>query len=149
MRKGGQEMNVTGEQGERVEVFFYGLFMDEALLRGKGLNPLNRRVAYVEGFRLRIGERATLVPSEGATAHGVVFSLTRGELDALYSEPSVSAYRPEVVNARTADGGSARALCFNLPAPPSAGERNPLYASKLRELAARLGLPADYVSSIR
>ena len=29
------------------------------------------------------------------------------------------------------------------------GEHNPLYASKLRRLAERLGLPADYVSSIQ
>ena len=140
---------MTEEQAERVEVFFYGLFMDEELLRGKGLNPSNRRAASVEGFRLVIGERATLVPGEGSTAHGVIFTLTRGELEALYSDASVSAYRPEAVNARLAGGGYARALCFNLPARPSAGERNPLYASKLRELAARLGLPAEYVSSIR
>ena len=27
------------ERERRVEVFFYGLFMDEELLRGKGLEP--------------------------------------------------------------------------------------------------------------
>lgn len=135
------------EEG-RVEVFFYGLFMDEAVLREKGLRPLGRRVASVENFRLAVGERATLVPCAGGEAHGVLFSLTHGEVDALYSEDSVSAYRPEAVCAQTADGTFVPALCFNLPAPPAPGERNPLYASKLRELAARLGLPADYVSSI-
>jgi hypothetical protein len=136
-------------EGGRVEVFFYGLFMDEALLREKGLRPEDRRTAYVENFRLVIGERATLVPSAGARAYGVLFSLTRGELDALYSEESVRAYRPEPVSARPDDGKVVHALCFNLSAPPAPGERNPLYASKLRRLAARLGLPADYVSSIR
>jgi hypothetical protein len=105
-------------------------------------------VASVENFRLVIGARATLVPCEGATVHGVVFSLTRGEVDALYGEDSVSAYRPEFVTARLADGGFTRALCFNLPAPPTAGERDGQYASKLRELAARIGLPPGYVSSI-
>jgi hypothetical protein len=134
---------------ERLDVFFYGLFMDEALLRAKGLNPLNRRAARVEDFQLLIGERATLVRREGATTYGVVYTLMRGEVEALYSEESVSAYRPEVLTARLAGGPDARVLCFNLPAPPSAGERNPLYASKLRELAERLGLPAEYVSSIR
>jgi hypothetical protein len=139
---------VTGERVERVEVFFYGLFMDEALLRGKGLSPEDKRVASVEDFRLSIGERATLVRSEGAKAHGVIFSLTSEEVEALYSEESVSAYRPEIVDARTADGRVTRALCFNLPAPPTEEERNALYASKLRELAGRVGLPDDYVSSI-
>ena len=138
-----------GAQEGRVEVFFYGLFMDEAVLREKGLSPEGRRAAWVENFRLVIGERATLVPREGGEAHGVLFSLTHGEVDALYSEESVSAYRPEAVCAQLADGSVVPALCFNLPAPPAAEEHNPLYASKLRRLAARLGLPADYVSSIR
>ncbi|HEV7889135.1 MAG TPA: gamma-glutamylcyclotransferase family protein [Pyrinomonadaceae bacterium] len=140
---------MTEETGASVEVFFYGLFMDEALLRAKGLNPEDRRAAYVEDFQLLIGERATLVRREGARSHGVVYTLTRGGVEALYSDESVSAYRPEVVTARLAGGLDARVLCFNLPAPPSAEERNPLYASKLRELAERLGLPAEYVSSIR
>src|SRR4051812_24941219 len=140
---------MTEEQGVRVEVFFYGLFMDEALLRGKGLNPEGRRLASVEDFRLVIGERATLARCEGATVYGVLFSLTRVEVEALYSEKSVSAYRSEVVSACSDDGRVTRALCFNLPSPPLTHERNPLYASKLRELAERIGLPADYVSSIR
>lgn len=135
------------EEG-RAEVFFYGLFMDEAVLREKGLRPSGRRVASVEDFRLVVGRRATLVPCAGAEAHGVLFSLTHEEVDALYSEESVSAYRPEAVCAQLADGTAVPALCFNLPTPPAPEERNPPYASKLRELAARLGLPADYVSSI-
>ena len=137
-----------GEAG-RVAVFFYGLFMDESLLREKGLSPEGRRPACVENFRLVLGARATLVPSAGGEVHGVLFSLTHEEVDALYSEASVSAYRPEAVCAQLADGTAVPALCFNLPAQPSEGERNPQYASKLRELAARLGLPPDYVSSIR
>ena len=140
---------MTEERAGRVEVFFYGLFMDEALLRGKGLNPENRRAAYVEDFRLVIGERATLVRREGARAHGFVYTLTRGEVEALYSEESVSAYRPEVLTAHFEDGSDGRAVCFNLPSPPSGEGRNMPYASKLRGLAERLGLPADYVSSMR
>lgn len=132
-----------------MDIFFYGLFMDEALLRDKGLNPRNRRIASVENFRLVIGARATLVPYTGHTVHGVLFSLTDEEVDALYSEPSVSAYRPETVPARLEDGSVTEAQCFNLPVPPSSDERNPQYASKLRELATRIGLPPDYVSSIQ
>ena len=139
---------MTEEGGGRVDVFFYGLFMDDALLREKGLNPEDRRLASVENFRLVVGARATLVPCAGATAYGVLFSLSRGEVDALYSEDSVSAYRPEAVAAQLPDGRFVPALCFNLPAPPSADERNPQYASKLRELAQRIGLPHAYVSSI-
>ncbi len=46
----------------KIDVFFYGLFMDEALLKTKGVIPANLRYASVLGFQLRIGNRATLVP---------------------------------------------------------------------------------------
>jgi hypothetical protein len=140
---------MTEEKVRRISVFFYGLFMDEVLLREKGLNPKDRRVASVENFCLVIGNRATLVPCANHTAYGVLFSLTHAEVDALYAEASVSAYRPEAVFARLADGSVIPSLCFNLPVPPSPTERNPQYASRLRELAARIGLPPDYVASIQ
>lgn len=140
---------MTGEKVRRIDVFFYGLFMDDALLREKAINPVGRRMASVENFALVIGARATLVPRSGRTAHGVLFSLTHSEVAALYSEDSVSAYRPEAVSAHLADGSVIPALCFNLPVPPSREERNPQYVSKLRELAARIGLPPSYVSSIQ
>lgn len=140
---------MTEERAGRVEVFFYGLFMDEELLRAKGLNPENPRAASVDDFQLAIGARATLVRRAGARAHGVVYTLARGEVEDLYSDESVGAYRPEVVTANLAGGHVEQVVCFNLPAPPSREERNPLYASRLRALAERLGLPADYVASIR
>jgi hypothetical protein len=38
------------ERERRVEVFFYGLFMDEELLRGKGLEPEGGEIAAIDGF---------------------------------------------------------------------------------------------------
>ena len=142
-------MSLSGQSDvRRIDVFFYGLFMDDSLLRQKGIDPQNRRMASLENFSLIIGDRASLIPSPGGTVYGVLFSLTHSELDALYSEDSVSAYRPEAVLANLSDGSVASALCFNLPAPPSKNERNPEYAAKLRELASRIGLPLTYVSTI-
>lgn len=140
---------ITEAKTGRVDVFFYGLFMDETLLREKGMNPLNRRLSSVENFSLVIGARATLVPCESGMVHGVLFSLTQSEVDELYSEASVSVYRSEAVFVRLADGSVTPALCFNLPAPPSIEERNPQYVSKLKDLAGRIGLPPGYVSSIQ
>ena len=122
--------------------------MDEALLREKGMDPVNRRIAAAENFCLVIGARATLVPCASGMVHGVVFALTRSEVDKLYSEDSVSIYRPEAISVRLGDGSVIPALCYNLPSPPLAEERNAQYASKLRALAERIGLPPDYVSSI-
>ena len=132
----------------RIDVFFYGLFMDEALLQAKGIEPQQRRLAALENFRLMIGERATLIPSPGHTVHGVVFSLSHAEIDSLYAEASVSVYRPEAVMARVPNGETVPSLCFNLPAPPAATARNPQYAAKLKAVAARIGLPAEYVETI-
>lgn len=132
----------------RADVFFYGLFMDEELLRSKGVRPEAPEPAAIDGFVLRIGRRAALVPSSGGRVHGLLFSLTLSELDRLYSEPSVQAYKPQAVLVRLASGGVTAALCYNLEEPLSPGEHNPEYAAKLRVLARKVGLPAEYVASL-
>jgi hypothetical protein len=132
----------------RVDVFFYGLFMDHRLLEGKGIQPGDIRVAAVSGFQLRVGARATLVPAPAAEVYGVLMRLSHADLDRLYSEPSVQAYRPEPVLAVDRNGATVAALCYNLPQPPAPAEHDPEYAAKLRTLAQQLGLPSDYVSSI-
>jgi hypothetical protein len=133
---------------KRVDVFFYGLFMDANMLRTKGVHPLNLRQARVDGAALRLGERATLVPEVGASVHGILMSLAHSELDRLYSEPSVSAYRPEPVLAILGGREGVPALCFNLPDAPNEFQPNMKYAAKLRATAERLGLPADYIAKI-
>jgi len=55
----------------RIDAFFYGLFMDIDILREADVAPVNPRRAYVDDFALRIGQRATLLPSTGGRAYGV------------------------------------------------------------------------------
>jgi len=131
------------------DVFFYGLFMDNELLRAKGLAPGRAELASVDGLSLRIGQRAALVPAPGSRVHGVVVSLTLADLDRLYSEPSVQAYKPQAVLANLATGGVIAALCYNLSQPPPPTERNPEYATKLRAVAQKVGLPPEYVESLQ
>jgi hypothetical protein len=133
----------------RADVFFYGLFMDQDLLRSKGCVPEGAERASVPGFALRIGQRAALVPDGTGRAHGIVMSLTLAELERLYSEPSVRAYQPQAVLAHLASGGIIAALCYNLADPPGPNDRNPEYASQLRAVAQKVGLPAEYVSSLQ
>ena len=139
----------TSMTSRRTDVFFYGLFMDQDLLRAKGIEPQAAQLASVSGFVLRIGQRAAMAPDANGRVHGVVMSLTQGELEHLYSEPSVQAYKPHEVLAQLATGGTTAALCYNLSEPPAASERNPEYAAKLRVVAERVGLPPDYVASIQ
>ena len=136
-------------ESRAIDVFFYGLFMDAEILRTKGLHPTDGRQARVSEMALRIGRRATLVPDPARSVHGFVFGLSHAEVERLYAEPSVSAYRPEAVIAQLADRSCVPALCFNLPPSSEIDEANPEYAEKLRMVAGRLGLPADYVASIR
>jgi Gamma-glutamyl cyclotransferase, AIG2-like len=133
----------------RIEVFFYGLFMDADLLRAKGADPVKIRPACAPGFALLIGQRATLLRNPDARAYGILMELTHAEIEQLYSEANVRAYRPEAVLCELADGSHVPALCFNLRTPPGPEETNSEYAAKLRDLARRLGFPSDHVESIQ
>jgi hypothetical protein len=132
-----------------INVFFYGLFMDAEGLRANGFHPVNARHACVPGMSLQIGRRATLVPDPARCAYGFVIGLSHAEVERLYAEPSVAAYRPEAVIAQLMDRSCIAALCFNLPPSDEPAQANPEYAEKLRVVADRLGLPADYAASIR
>jgi hypothetical protein len=137
------------------EVFFYGLFMDTAVLEAKGVRITQNRLAVVRGWALRIGQRATLVPAPDGTVHGVLMALSLADIDGLYAEASVQMYRPVAVLAEPTAGTVAgeatavAALAYVLPEPPAPTEHNPEYATKLRALAERLGLPGEYSRSIR
>jgi hypothetical protein len=132
----------------QVEVFFYGLFMDVGVLRQSGAIPTNPRRAYVAEFALRIGQRATLVPSPGARAYGMLIALTHAELERLYDGPGLEHYRPEAVLARPIEGIAIPALCYNLLQAPESHERNSDYALRLKDVLTRLGFPGEYIASI-
>jgi hypothetical protein len=133
----------------RIDGFFYGLFMDSDLLRESGVAPASPRRGYVDDYALRIGRRATLVPSPGDRVYGMVFALTHGELEWLYSAPGLEQYRSEAVLVRLLEGGELPALCYNLREPPKPGEANPEYSARLRAALSRLGFPLKYVESVQ
>lgn len=129
------------------DVFFYGLFMDAAVLAAKGISYSGGAPGVVRNWALRIGHRATLVPDPGRAVHGILMSLPLPDLDRLYAEASVQMYRPVAVLVE-ARGTVVSGLAYILPEPPAPEERNPEYAAKLQTLAGRLGLPAEYMRSI-
>ena len=77
------------------------------------------------------GNGATLLQKPDARAYGIVMELTHVEIEQLYSEASVRAYRAEAVLAELSDGSHLPALCFNLLVPPDPEEANSEYAAKL------------------
>lgn len=130
-----------------VPVFFYGLFMDVDLLRSKGAEPGAARPASVANRSLRIGRRATLIPGNDRV-HGMLIDLRFEDIDRLYADPTLAMYRPEPVICDLRTGGQVAALCYVLPEPPTADQRNEDYARQLQQMAQRLGLPPAYVKSI-
>jgi hypothetical protein len=124
------------------EIFFYGLFMDESVLRAKGVEPRLPRRAVVRDYQLRIGQRAMLCPQPSEKAFGVVYALTEFEIALLYGEPGLEMYRPESVIATFEDGSSTVVTTYNLQDTTGTDEPNLEYAANLRVVLERLGFPA-------
>ena len=131
-----------------MRVFFYGLFMDEELLATKGIEPSEVALGFVEGFSLRIGERATLVRDSGGRAYGAMMDITPAEASDLYAEDSVADYVPESVVVELKDCAKTEAICYNLPDNKVTGT-NKEYAESLLAVATRLGFPASYLEQIK
>lgn len=131
-------------------IFFYGLFMDQALLAGKGICPTMLGPAVLIGYRIHIGARATLRPSASGRAYGLVMELTDEEARLLYSEPGVREYVPEHVRVELlASGEAVEADCYNLPPGSGSSGTNPAYAAELSRLAEALRFDPVYVEEIR
>ena len=131
-----------------VRVFFYGLFMDERLLATKGIEPSEVNLGFVDGYGLRIGERATLVRHPGSRAYGAMMDIAPSEAAELYAEDSVADYLPETVIVELMDGTQVEATCYNLSGDKIA-VANKEYAESLLDVATRLNFPDSYLEQIR
>ena len=123
------------------DIFFYGLFMDERVLREKGVQPRASRKAVVYGHKLRIGRRAMLIPQSSSKAFGMVHTLNEREIKSLYAEPGLEMYRPETVVATFEDGSRSSLTTFNIHETSAVEEPNAEYVIKLRSVLERLGFP--------
>ncbi len=122
--------------------------MEEGVLAAKGIKPVTANSGFVEGYRLRIGERATLVRRPGSRAYGIMMGVTPGEVKELYAEKSVAEYLPETLTVELMDGTKVDATCYNLPLDKVTGA-NREYAKSLLEVCTRLGFPDSYLEQIR
>ena len=132
----------------RIDGFFYGLFMDSDVLRENQVVAVSPRRAYVDGYELCIGRRATLTPTPRGRVYGMAFALTHDEFEKLYSAPGLELYRPEAILAHSMDGVAFAALCYNLRKAPGPDEANTEYAARLRAVLGKLEFPPEYVASI-
>jgi len=113
------------------DIFFYGLYMDEEILKSNNVVPRNKRIAIAHGYKLRVGNMATLLREENAKAYGLLYALTHDEIDTLYKNAGLTQYVTEALSVELEDGSYISALCCNLLTPPKDDESNSEYHNKL------------------
>jgi len=131
-----------------MEVFFYGLFMDVAILSKNGIKPSNPRRGYLNDYALKIGDRASLISCKNERAYGIVMTVDNDAVHNLYAEASVADYIPGAVNVNLNSNDSITATCYNLPSESLTGT-NASYAASLYKLAKREGFPNEYLEKIK
>src|SRR5262249_61539211 len=103
----------------KVWVFFYGSYINFAVLREVGLVAEQWEVARLDGFDVRIRPRANLVRSDQHCVYGIVATASHPELARLYAHAQDvlgEVYLPEAVLVRTLAGLWRPALCYLCPA---------------------------------
>jgi hypothetical protein len=134
----------------RVWVFFYGSFMNRALLEQRGIVLDQIEVVRLPGYAISIGPLANLTPSAADCVYGILVRLTHRELAHLYSDlPSAAGtpYLPEAVLVQTESGCWRPALSY--VAPPSAPvPPTPDYLEHILSAARAYRFPAWYIERL-
>ena len=139
-------------ESRRIRVFFYGTFMNPAVLAGYGITARGVLPARIANFELYIRPRVNLVPSVGASVYGTVVSVTHEDLEKIYCDLEKNfglKYLPEAVLAETLDETPAvePVLCYIAshvaPAPAA-----PEYVKELADCVRALNFPESYALHI-
>jgi uncharacterized cupin superfamily protein len=113
--------------------------MDADILSAKGVVPRQPRIAYVEDHVVKLGSKAMLLPSPKGRAYGVLFQLTRAEMDRLYA--GMDDYREQAFTAVQPNGNAIAAVSRVHVDPPVHSAEDPAYGVPFRALLRKLGLP--------
>jgi hypothetical protein len=131
----------------KVWTFFYGSYMNFAVLGEVGLAPERWEVARLGGFDIVIRPRANLVRSAEHCVYGIVATATHRELERLYAHAQDvlgEVYLPEAVLVETLAGTWRPALCYLAPAMeprPAAAD----YVERIIAPARAHGFPEWYI----
>jgi len=134
----------------RVWTFFYGSYMNRAVLSEADVAFGAFEVARLDGYDIRIAPRANLVASPEHCVYGVLARATHPELARLYAHAKDvlgETYLPHPVLAHTQDGDWRAALCYiALSMVPRAPD--PAYVDRIVAPARELGFPEWYVERL-
>jgi hypothetical protein len=133
-----------------VQVFFYGSYMNRAVLAEVGISPTTWEPASLPGFDIRIAPRANLIRAPGQVVFGVLATATHAELERLYAHARAvlgEVYLPEAVLAHTEGGGWRPALCYIAPHMVERPAES-AYVERILQPARELGFPAWYIAHL-
>jgi Gamma-glutamyl cyclotransferase, AIG2-like len=135
----------------RTWIFFYGTFMDPAVLREQGIDCNEVIPAKLSGHELRLRPRGNLIANDRTAVYGSIAKLKHNEIAQLYrnlDERWGLKYLPEAVLVETLDGAFKPVLVYIVPhmddSPP-----DPAYVSQMVAAAKAIGLPEWYAEFLQ
>ena len=133
-----------------VWTFFYGSFMNPAVLARAGVRPLMPRRGRLEGWDIEIRPRATLVPSKRRSVYGILAKVTHAELHKLYVKDwfGFGAYLPEAVIVTDVQRRRVPAMCY-IAWRRGRGKPTQQYLDKVLATAAKYRFPRSYIERVR
>lgn len=131
----------------RVQVFFYGSFINREVLAQTGFVPERFRVARLPGFAIQIRPLANLVRSQRDTVYGILCEATHADLARLYEQDWVGTYLPEAVLVEVSGQGYLPALCYIAPDSEPAPATSD-YIDRIVGPAREYGFPEWYVEQL-
>ncbi|MBS1269398.1 MAG: hypothetical protein MAG794_00349 [Gammaproteobacteria bacterium] len=145
-------------QVHRVDVFFYGSYMNRSVLAKARIDERPCEPVRLPGYLLAIEPWANLVPDTASQAFGILTQVSHAELNRLYTTPSrrkkkkrVSKkrgrYSPEAVLVFDNANVLMPALCY-VSHDMTFAVPDPGYVDRILEPAREYGFPVDYLEHI-
>ena len=134
----------------RVDVFFYGSYINLEVLKEVDPVPEAVEVACLPGHEISIRPLANLARTEGSTVYGVLTQATHAELERLYAHARDvlgAVYLPQAVTVWTRADRLAAALCYIAPSihPHTASSD---YIDRILGPARRYEFPERYIEHL-
>jgi hypothetical protein len=134
----------------KVPTFFYGSYMNPAVLADVQIFPDSFEVTRLDGYDISITHRANLIASDRHCVYGVLAMLTHAELARLYEHASHvlgEIYLPHPVLTTTRHGSWRPALCYIAPSMKP-GRPDAAYVNRIVAPARQFEFPDWYIERL-
>lgn len=135
----------------RVDVFFYGSYMNFDVLMNSGISQREYHVGQLMGYELTIGSSANIIKNGLERVFGIVTPLTHDEVEILYGREAQAKlgaeYMPEPVLVMTANSNIVPSLCY-ISYKPIVGKADTTYIDTILSAAQKYNFPQSYIHHI-